>query len=153
MVAFSAFSIFMLVSAVSLHFFSIQIIKFDDGIYFHLITFLLLSLIFIPITLFNSTVITINTPEKKITFKNVFAQARIYNFNELQGYIETEYVSRVGRVIYLIKDNKQIERISENYYSNFENLKLGLSSLNYMGKRTFNIYTYLKVLFRFPVSD
>ena len=82
----------------------------------------------------------------------MFSLRQGYIINELQGYIETEYVSRVN-IIYLIKDNKQIERISENYYSNFENLKLGLSSLNYMGKRTFNIYTYLKVLFRFPVSD
>jgi len=156
MVGYSLFSLFMVISIMAQLLFSYQIIKFAGNLYFHLAVFLILTLCFVPITILNSTVITIDTFAKKITFKNIFSySARIYSFSELEGYVDSSYQIRYGteKVIYLVKDEIRVERIPEFYYSNFEKLKLDLSTLNYMGDRVFSLYDHLKILFRLSVLD
>lgn len=160
MVFLSAFSVLMFISAVSQFYFSKQIIKFemssDSEAYFHIISFFLLSIICAPVTIMNCTTIYIDTFSKTISFRNIIINStRIYRFDELQGYVESSYKVKGGteRVIYLVKDDKRVERITENYYSNYDELKQGLSSINYMGVRIFYFFEHLKILFRMTVYN
>ncbi len=104
----------------------------------------------------NCTTIYIDTFSKTISFRNIIINStRIYRFDELQGYVESSYKVKGGteRVIYLVKDDKRVERITENYYSNYDELKQGLSSINYMGVRIFYFFEHLKILFRMTVYN
>jgi hypothetical protein len=56
-------------------------------------------------------------------------------------------------VIYLIKGDKRIEKISSYYFSNYKELKAGLEQLRYLGYRDFGFFKNLKILFHQNVSD
>ncbi len=124
--------------------------------YFHIICFFMLSIISVPLTILNYTLITIDTVSKQIIFKNIFINSvRTYDFNELQGYVTSSHRDKYGmqRVIYLVKDEKRVERITELSYSNYDELLEGLSSLNYFGNRIFYWYPHMKILFRMTVFN
>ncbi|HTQ64190.1 MAG TPA: hypothetical protein VMI12_05305 [Puia sp.] len=156
MIFFSTFSIFYQLSVISQYYFDFVIMKIGDGPGFHIFAAPIFVITSLPVTILNSTIIKIDKDAKTITFKNLFwNSSRVYHFNELQGYVHSSYRAKGGsyEVIYLIKDSLRIERIAEAYYSNFDELKNGFLPLKNMGKRSFNYYYHLKILFRSPVYD
>jgi hypothetical protein len=117
----------------------------------------LLSIVFVPIIYLNAVVVTIDNFGKTISFKNMFTnKVKVYQFIELDGYVDTSW--RDGyqgnySIIYFIKDDKRIEKISGYYYSNYKELKASLTPLTYMGEREFHFFKNLKILFKQEVAD
>ncbi len=129
----------------------------SDYLLSQIIAFSILSIVFIPIICFNAIIVTIDDFKKIISFKNIFTKKeRIYFFTELNGFVDTYYRDGYQAkfdIIYLIKNDKRIEKISRYFYSNYKELKEGLNSLTYLGFREFYLIKNLKILFRQSVVD
>ena len=129
----------------------------SDFLIFQIWTFGLLAIVFVPIIYFNAVVVTIDNLNKTISFKNIFTKKeRVYVFTELDGYVDTSWKNGYQanyNIIYFIKEDKRIEKISSYYYSNYKELQAALDSLVYMGYREFGLFTNLKLLVRLKVTD
>jgi len=129
----------------------------SDHLVFQIVTFLILSVLLIPIIYFNAVTVTIDNFNKTISFKNIFTKKeRLCSLTELDGFVDTYYKDGYQAkfdIIYLIKSDKRIEKISRYFYSNYEDLKAGLESLTYLGFREFYLFKNLKILFRQNVPD
>ena len=129
----------------------------NDFLIFQIWIFGLLAIIFIPIIYFSGVIVTIDNLGKTISFKNIFTQKeKVYVFTEFDGYVDTSW--RDGYqgnydIIYFIKDDKRIEKISSYYYSNYKELRAGLDSLTYIGYREFGLFKNLRILFGQKVAD
>ena len=129
----------------------------SDFLIFQIWAFGLLAIVFVPIIYFNAVIVTIDNYSKTISFKNMFTnKERAYQFTELDGYVDTSW--RDGyqgnyNIIYFIKDDKCIEKISSYYYSNYKELKTSLDSLTYIGDREFGLFKNIRILFRQKVAD
>lgn len=66
----------------------------------------------------------IEISKNEIVFKKIFKTKR-YNFDDLNYYFERIESARFKtyKVVFLVKNNKVVERISEFDYSNFKELK------------------------------
>ncbi len=158
------YSTYNLVSVFLEYFFGIKFLKSltlshgqTDHLVFQIASFSILSVLFIPIIYFNAVAITIDNFNKTISFKNIFTKKeRLYSFEELDGFVDTYYKDGYQAkfdIIYLIKSDKRIEKISRYFYSNYKDLKAGLESLSYLGFREFYLFKNLKILFRQNVPD
>jgi hypothetical protein len=99
----------------------------------------------------NAKSITINTIDRTITVTHFFTRHKTtYNLNDIDGYvivIEVPYRGKPFSVIYLVKDEKFIQRIPSRIYSNFDEIKEGLKAAKYLGEKDFSIFKRLKILF------
>ena len=129
----------------------------SDFLIFQIWAFGLLAIVFVPIIYFNAVIVNIDNYNNTISFKNIFTnKERTYQFTDFEGYVDTSW--RDGfqgnyNVIYFIKDDKRIEKISSYYYSNYRELKIGLDSLTYIGNREFGLFKNLRILFGQKVAD
>jgi hypothetical protein len=136
---------------------SLTLFRLDDSNLFEVGSFAILSILFTPIICFNAVVVTIDSFDKTISFKNVLSKKeRTYSFNELDGFVDTYYKDGYQakfNIIYLVKNDMRIEKISGYFYSNYKDLKAGLESLAYLGFREFYLFKNLKILFQQNVPD
>lgn len=99
----------------------------------------------------NSKSITINTIEKTIAFSHLFVKNKsVYNFIDIEGYIDViqkPLRGRPFRELYLVKHDKNIQKISSSIYSNFNELENGLKGIKYLGMRKQSYFEKFKVLF------
>lgn len=90
-------------------------------------------------------IISIDTDEKTILFKNIITQkAKLYSFSDLDGYLDTYAVTKNGdfKVIYFVKNKKAEKIINGYYYSNMDEMQSALVSLNYLGfQKNFKTYS------------
>lgn len=153
------------ISAVLEFFFRITIFKpltlgygQSDHLVFQIIVFSLLAIYFIPVVCLNADIVTIDSLSKIISFKNVFTKReRTYSFTEFDGFANTFYRQGYAAkfyVIYLVKGDKRIEKISSYYYLNYKKLNVALDGeIAYLGDREFDFFKNLKILFRQKVMD
>jgi len=160
----TAYSVFNLLSVLLEFFFDVTFLKpltltngQSDNLLFQIISFSVLSVLFVPIIYFNAVAITIDNFNKIILFKNIFTKKeRLYSFTELDGFVDTYYKDGFQAkfdIIYLVKNEKRVEKISGYYYSNYFDLKKGVDTLTYIGFREFYLFKNLKILFRKNVPD
>ncbi|MBW8361238.1 MAG: hypothetical protein K0M56_03515 [Kaistella sp.] len=90
--------------------------------------------------------------EKNITFK-CFFKSKQYNFEDLNCYFEKDEFSRYKNYkgLFIVKENKIVERISNFDYSNYEQLKSKLE-INECKKVRCNFFDLIKVLFGFEAE-
>ena len=160
----TSYSVYNLLSVFLEFFFGVTLLKpltlthgQSDHLVFQIVSFSILSVVFIPIIYFNAVAVTVDNFNKTISFKNIFSRKeRFYSFTELDGFVDTYYKDGYQAkfdIIYLIKNVKRIEKISRYFYSNYKDLKAGLESLTYLGFREFYLFKNLKILFRQNVPD
>ena len=160
----TSYSVYNLLSVFLEFFFGVTFLKpltlthgQSDYLGFQIVTFSILSVVFIPISYFNGVAVTIDNLNKTILFKNIVTKKeRFYSFKELDGFVDTYYKDGYQAkfdIIYLMKSDKRIEKISRYFYSNYKDLKAGLESLDYLGFREFYLFKNFKILFRQNVSD
>ena len=104
----------------------------------------------------DANIISIDTFGKTITFQNLFTKKkRLYDFNYFDGFIDMNQRSKSGtyRVVYLVRENRYIEKISSFYYSNLDDLQAALTPMKYLGFKKFSILKSIKVLFNGQVLD
>ena len=145
----------LFISSISKYYFDIQIFKISmrnpSEAHLEMGTFVIAFLLFGSIFMSGANQISIDTSKKTVSFRNIITQKlKVYSFNELDGYVDT--LQRDGRgasykTIYLVKNEKYIAKISTFFCSNFDNLKSGLSDLNYLGFKDFGLIESFKVLF------
>ena len=153
--------LFLLFSAISQYYFNWEIFKISMGTpfeaHFLLTLFVSAILIFGSIFTYGANAIYIDPANKTIKFKNIITRkTRSYSFDNFDGYVDT--LQRDGRgnsykAIYLVKEKRFIAKISSFFYSNYNELKDGLSDLPYLGFQTFGIIDSFKVLFGIDVLD
>ncbi|WP_223599773.1 hypothetical protein [Chryseobacterium sp. GVT01B] len=84
--------------------------------------------------------------KEDITFQKIF-NSKKYNFNDLEYFFEKQELAkhRKYNALFLVKENKIIERISSFDYSNYEELK---SKITISESRDTEVYSYdlIKVL-------
>jgi len=130
---------------------------------FSLIDFFLSIAIFL--ILFNSIIFTFNLFENirilnvckklnQIAFKQRLNNKIIYySYDELDGYVTGRIRNRnrgsfnTYKVIWIVKDNKMIERIDERYFVNYNELEAELKELPYLGYQKIRLWKRLKMLF------
>ena len=81
----------------------------------------------------------------------------MYNFSDFDGYIDTSI--RHGRsgssyaTIGFAKGKKILRRIDSYYYSNFNEIKSGLTNCKYLGEIKFGTWKSIKMLLNYDVLD
>jgi hypothetical protein len=87
----------------------------------------------------STKLITINTVEQTITFTNFFLQRKlVLDFKDLDGYvdfIEKPARGRPFRVIYLVRNESYVHKISSFIYSNLDEMEAGLKGIQYLGTK------------------
>lgn len=84
-------------------------------------------LLLIPQIWITSKSITINTSERTIIIKHFFTGHQvIYHFTDIDGYVDMLQPprGRSFRVLFLVKDEKFIQKISSLIYSNIEEIEM-----------------------------
>jgi len=156
----SVFFFLMWISATSQIYFGRPfLIKFGSpdnmrSMHFNFALSLIVTLLFSSVFVSNANIINIDVANKTISLKGLFARKKLYAFDQIDGYIQTEQRDGAGstyRVIYLVKGDKYIARITNFFCSNFGELREGLSDLKYLGFKHFNIIDSFKVLLGLPI--
>ncbi len=100
--------------------------------------------------------ITIDTSNSKIIFTQVITrQNEIYNFNEIEGYVDVIKKPSRGksfRVLYLMQNKKIIKKISAFTFSNLDELESGLKPIKYFGRINDSYSLRFKTLFRKDIT-
>jgi hypothetical protein len=100
--------------------------------------------------------ILINSIDETITFTNLLTrQKTIYYFKEIEGYIDMYQSSRSGsyRVLYLVQDNKFVQKISTFIYSNVGEMEGALKPIKYLGQKDFSFLRSIKILLKLNVLN
>jgi len=109
-------------------------------------TTFLLGVLFFIWTFFYKIHTKIIITKEDITFQKIF-NSKKYNFNDLEYFFEKQELAkhRKYNALFLVKENKIIERISSFDYSNYEELK---SKITISESRDTEVYFYdlIKVL-------
>jgi len=156
------FFFLLVVSTISQYYFDTIIIKIelrDTKDLFWQITLALVGLlIMISILWCNVKIIIIENYNKTISIKNLFIRTtKVYNFQELDGYIDT--IVRHGRgftsykSLALIKDKKIIRKIDSFYYSNVHEMQTELKELKYLGFVKLDLIKSIKTIFNYPILE
>lgn len=104
----------------------------------------------------NATIITVNSPQSQITFSNYFLRfSSKYNLTDFDSYCSRAVYSRLGefQILYLIKGQKIVKKISGKFYKNMPEIKAGLLNLPYIGEKQFSDLDKLKIFFHRYVLD
>ena len=113
-------------------------------------------IIFLSILWHNVKNIILNKDNKSISFQNIFTRTiKEYKFSDFDGYINT-FVNHDSfgihyKTIGLVKGKKIIRRIDSYFYSNYDNLREGLTDCNYLGEIKFGWWDSIKMLLNFEV--
>jgi hypothetical protein len=95
--------------------------------------------------------IIIDKTDKKISIKHyITRQVKIYNFTDIDGYvdmIEKPARGRPFRVIYLVQNEKFVQKISGFIYSNIEEMEAGLDTIKYLGRKKYSYFKNIRILF------
>lgn len=109
---------------------------------------IMLSLM-IPQLWSNSKLFIFNTIDKTITFTHFLTRQKpVYNFTDIDGYVDLIAQPARGRpfsVLYLVKDEKLIEKISSFIYSTIDEIEQGLKATKYLGKQEFSFLKQLRI--------
>ena len=103
------------------------------GLYF--ILFLLFGFVATVYTLLKDTK-KIEIDDNEIRYRNWLTNVTTsYRLNELDGFAITQEITNYGllRTIYLVKDGKMSGKISEFFYSNFDELLNGVQKIKFLG--------------------
>ena len=116
------------------------------NIYLSVLGCLLFGIVFVS----NANIISIDTNARVLSFDNfITKKLKRYSFDNLDGYIDCtqrDGASNEYNVIYLVKEQKYVAKITSFSCSNFNEMKNGLTSLNYLGNRRFTLLDSLKVM-------
>ncbi|PWN61509.1 hypothetical protein [Chryseobacterium viscerum] len=84
--------------------------------------------------------------EKDITFQKIF-KSKKYNFSDLECFFEKQEPTKhkIYNALFLVKENKIIERVSSFDYSNYEELKSKIKIPEYKKAEVY-FYDLIKVL-------
>lgn len=122
--------------------------------FFGLVMFLLLFIY--GKLLFDANLITIDTVDKTITFKNLFTrQIATYKFSDFDGKLIWYEPIKGGQVrnFYFILNKKAVKKISGFIYSNQKELEEALADMKDLGTTNYSYLKSWKVFFGFPVVD
>jgi hypothetical protein len=119
-----------------------------DKIIFSIWAVVMLSLM-IPQLWSSSKLLIINTIDKTISFTHFFTrQKTVYNFTDIDGYVDIIIEPARGRpfrVLYLVTDEKFIQKISSFIYSNIDEIEQGLKATKYLGKQDFSFLKQFRI--------
>jgi len=103
-------------------------------------TAFLLGVLFLIWTFFYNIHTKIIITKEDITFQKIF-NSKKYNFNDLEYFFEKQEFAkhRKYNALFLVKENKIIERISSFDYSNYEELK---SKITISESKNTEVYFY-----------
>ena len=107
---------------------------------------------------FNVKNISIDNDNKIISFQNIFTRTITnYNFTDFDGFIDTFIKHGKGgysyKAIGLVQGKRVVRRIDSYYYSNFDQLREGLTNCNYLGEVRFGFWDSLKMLLNYEVLE
>jgi hypothetical protein len=95
--------------------------------------------------------IKINTIDRTIIFSHLFTgRITTYNFSDIDGYvdvIEQPAQGRPFRILYLVKEERFVQKISGFIYSNLNEIEDGLKATKYLGRKEYSYRKDLKALF------
>ena len=155
--------LFFFITSLSQYLFSYNIVNIDYRIHSFsqvcstIILFFILSFIPVLITILNTVTVSIDSFAKTIEFKNFYTRkSYCYNFSDLDGYVDTNYYLRGPqeyKIIYLVKNGKRTRKISNTFYSNYDELLEEIGNINYLGYREFKQIDNIKILLGLEVFD
>ena len=99
--------------------------------------------------LWDAKAVTINLESQTILFKNRYTRKqKLYSFSYFDGYVTTYQRTKVGdfKVIYFVKDQRLLYKISRAIYSNQEQLLISLFPLKNLGIIEYSFIDSLKNL-------
>jgi hypothetical protein len=100
--------------------------------------------------------VIIDTSGKTISFQNIISRKiKTYSFADFDGFIDTFLNHRAAqyKTIGFIKDKKVIRYLDSFWFSNYSELRVAISSLDYLGTFNFGTWKRLKLLLRLQVID
>lgn len=106
--------------------------------------------------LYDTNLITINTEENTIKFKNIITQVvKIYHMEDFDGRFFTNQPIKGGwvRNFYLTKDKKVVKKISNFIYSNQKEIEESFNQVKDLGSIKYSLFKSLKILFRYPIIN
>lgn len=155
------FFLFLLLSAVLQYYFGIELFRIsmrnEFEAHIQIALFCIALLIFGSVFTYNANITYIDTANKYLILRNIITQKSTkYYYADLDGYVDT--LQRDGwrnsyKTIYLVKNKKYIIKISDFFYSNYDELQKGLNGVTYLGIKNFNVFDSFKVLFRMDIED
>lgn len=98
--------------------------------------------------------IEINTHIKQIFFQNIITQKhRFFPFDYFDGYITIQgrIAGKSIKYLYLVKDRKAIRKICSFAYSNFDELRMNLNEIKYLGELKYSGNRTIRVLLNLPI--
>lgn len=122
--------------------------------FFGLVFFLLLSVY--GKLLFDANLITVDTTNKTVAFKNVLTrQTSTYYFSDFDGKLVWYEPIKGGHVrnFYLIQNKKAIKKISGFIYSNQKELEDALADIKDLGTTNYSYWKSWKVFLGFAIID
>jgi hypothetical protein len=117
---------------------------------------LLFSLLSFCQLLRDCKLIIVDTTEKSITFTNFLTRKKAtYNFNDLDGFVDLYQPAKGGsyKVLYLVQNEKFVEKISTFIYSNFTEIENNIKELEYLGQRDYSYLKSIKIMFNYKVLN
>jgi hypothetical protein len=93
--------------------------------------------------------IIIDTESKTITFKNRYTRKqKLYSFDFFDGYVTTYQYTKFGsfKIVYFVKDQKLIYKVSKAFYSNQSEILNALSPLKDLGRIEYSFTDSVKNL-------
>jgi len=104
----------------------------------------------------NAKIISVDTVSKTISLTNYFTKkTQTFSYNDFDGQFDTVIKHGRYRRLYdafgLTKDRFVVYRIDSYYYSNYEELKDGLSEIKGLGYIEFGFVDNIKILLQCPV--
>jgi len=155
------FSFLILLTVIPNQYLNLRILRFkrfDNYLFGDIIPYLSSVLFIFSILLsFFVKKIIINPIDKTIRFQNlVTRQIKSYSFSDFDGFLDTTIEHRgMGfyKTIGLIKNKKVVGYIDSFFYSNFDELRNELKSINYLGTKNFKQWEKIKFYFGIQIMD
>lgn len=119
----------------------------NDFIIYYFVSFMLFGFAGTTYILLRDTrKIEINDTEIKYT-NWLTGTTTKYGLNEIDGFAITQEITNGGliRTIYLVKDGKMTGKISEFFYSNFDELLTGFQKTKFLGPFNWSILKSIRI--------
>src|SRR5437867_51058 len=92
------------------------------------------------------------------TFQNIFTRiTKAYNFSDFDGFIDTfvthDSVGVPYKTIGLVYSKRVLRRIDSYYYSNYKELREGLSDCEYLGEVRLGFLNQIRMLLNLDVLE
>lgn len=109
---------------------------------------LLISILFGTVFILGANVTIIDGVNKLVSYTNIVTRKKkIFYYDEIDGYIDTTQSSKGSdyEVMYLVSKDKYVAKMSSNIYSNYDDLKKGLTDIKHLGYRDFDLIDRSKI--------